>query len=98
MSSAPQWPYTAENLTAAQRSPLHTFDLRFVENGVEGWTHRPEYEEQALAQQAALLNAEYERGRASRGDLLYTDNSAVVAKLSAENERLRAEVAKLKAE
>jgi hypothetical protein len=30
------------------------------------------------------------RARATAGDLLYTDNSAVVARLSAENERLRA--------
>ena len=38
------------------------------------------------------------RARAQQGDLLRTDNSAVVARLSAENERLWAEVAKLKAE
>jgi hypothetical protein len=38
------------------------------------------------------------RARATASDLLYTDNSAVVARLSAENERLQAEVAKLKAE
>ena len=35
------------------------------------------------------------RARATAGDLLYTDNSAVVAKLSAENERLRAALKKI---
>jgi hypothetical protein len=43
---------------------------------------------------ARMLNAAYHEGResvmAERGDLLYTDNSAVVERLSAENERLRA--------
>jgi hypothetical protein len=49
--------------------------------------------------QADLLTATFERGaaheRGNRGDLLRTDNSAVVARLSAENERLRAALKKV---
>jgi hypothetical protein len=50
---------------------------------------------------SALEGAEYLgtldelRARATDSDLLYTDNSAVVERLSAENERLRARYAKL---
>ena len=87
MSSAPQGPYTAETLTEEQLRPLELS---------KAWSRIPAEErsnDAAEEAQADVLNAEYERGRASvanRGDLLYTDNSAVVARLSAENERLRA--------
>ena len=92
MSSAPQGPYRVEGSEA--------FGWRVMSDaGSVGrlWSL------QSHAQNARdAANMGYHEGResvmAERGDLLRTDNSAVVARLSAENERLQAEVAKLKAE
>jgi hypothetical protein len=61
-------------------------------DGPEGYDWKFESAEKAKAH-VSDLNFAYAVGLShagNRGDLLYTDNSAVVAKLSAENERLRA--------
>jgi hypothetical protein len=89
MSSAPQGPYRVK----------YVHDGSDIQYNVTGPTEHSRSDSgfiyHALADDhASDLNAAYHEGResvmAERGDLLYTDNSAVVAKLSAENERLRA--------
>lgn len=64
------------------------------DDGPEGYDWKFDTEEQATAH-ASDLNYAYNLDRADQGDLVHSDNSAVVGKLEAENERLRFRVEQL---